>query len=672
MTHPAKSNPERSVPRSSGRRESNRILRAGFILLAGLLLTISAAAAQGLFPQWAVNGVPIKPLPSNAGTAVPVVDGEGGVFVVWQDRDPGAAMDDVRVQHLRSDGSRDLAWPLGGLVVGPYAGQSFSAPDGAGGIYVTVAGSSDVRVQRVNRDGSINSAWAAGGGVSVGNFLANALTVDRQGGLWALSAFGDGGCIPDYPGHCYNWTDFKVIRVDAQGAYLTGWEPPGRQILRVNSNMVTMGGLGSRPTAEGVALGFRWTTLDHGENRFAGVFYVYASGTGGLAGVSLGNFGVGAYDGDDLGNDFVQYGEYSSGLQRLRSGVTWPVGWAYPIPGPIFPDGVVADNAGGAYARTAFYGFEPFFHTVDRRLNHVLPNGVSDPLWPAAGVSYAGAGASFQDGLRSIQDGRGGCFMTWQDSRNGSDADIYAFRFARDGSLPSEWPITGKPICVLPGVEQSRPYAAADAAGNLFVAWRDARQGVMNVYAQKLSTDVPVPTQVQRATARLVEGTVELTWELADAPDAGLAVERSLEGESWAVIGSPVRAPARDQWRFVDEHPRAGAEHVYRLNERETGWTGGEVTLSVPVAGGFELTGPWPNPVTSASRVTLNAVTSAPIELVVTDLLGRQVARRNVVDARAGAQTIAWDGLTRLPCGCYWLSASQQGAARHVRFMVTR
>ena len=663
-------------PRSIARGGAVRRLALGALLVVGPLLACRTVAAQGLYPHWAANGVPVKPGPSNAGTAVPVVDGHGGVFVVWLDRDPGAISDVLRVQHLLSDGSHDPAWPQDGVIAGPWSGLFFAAPDLAGGVYVCVGAPGRCRVLRLNHDGSTDPAWA-GVDVSVGGYPPFGIIRDRQGGLWAVRGDNDGYCIPDYPYHCFDWGSIWAIRVAPDGSYVSGWEPPGREVFRTQTftGMTILGGHG---TAGGVAFGFRWTTLSYGESVHVGAILLVDPGTSGvLMDAAMGPFGFGYYDGDDLGDDFVYVGEYSYAiLQRSANGILWPnPAWVCPNPEQypaLGPGGVAADRAGGAFVRTFFFSNSPTFHVAEQRLIHVLSTGVSDPRWPATGLSLMGAGGEFQSEMRWTQDGRGGFFVQWQDSRSGTDSDIYALRFSQNGSIPTGWSITGQPICMVAGSDQTRPYSTADADGNVFVVWRDARQGDTNIYAQKFSPDVPVPVQVQSASARYVEGRVELTWNLADAPDPSVVVERSLTDEAWSVLGAPAPAPARDQWRFVDDHPVPGAENHYRLNERRTGWAGGDVALVVPGPRSFALTGPVPNPMTAASRFSLEVPALEPVELVVSDILGRQVASRQIQGTSPGALSVEWHELVGLPSGLYWLRASQGGVISTARFVVTR
>jgi hypothetical protein len=476
--------------------------------------------------------------------------------------------------------------------------------------------------------------------------------------------------------YCYSYTDMSAARVDREGHYTAGLEPPGRTMAVTFTTLLLFSMLGSRTTAAGIVYAYEANELDGGsEHRVTGLVAMDTTGSGDLTPVYFGDsFSVLDYDADGLGNDFFGFGVWqSSGLQKFHPGPLWPnPGWQYPVVGPLGsmnPAGVVADGTGGAYAWTVLYQQAP---TVNEfRVNHVLSIGVSDPLWPALGVSVSGAGGRFLSEFRPTHDGYDGCFVTWQDSRSGSDADVYALRFAPDGSLPPGWPSTGEPICALAGSDQTQPYSTWDRLGNIFVAWRDTRDGGSNIYTQKLARDLPVATQVLRASARWVDGSVELTWLLARAPEPDVVVERSVDGDGWTEIGPPAPA-ARDEWRFVDSDPRRGALQCYRLREPRSGWAGGDVAISIETGREFTLAGPSPNPVAGSPRIALTSVGDAPIELGVADLQGRTVLRRRWTSVGAGAQSIGWDELGRLPGGLYWLVARQGTETRRSRFVVTR
>jgi hypothetical protein len=86
----------------------------------------------------------------------------------------------------------------------------------------------------------------------------------------------------------------------------------------------------------------------------------------------------------------------------------------------------------------------------------------------------------------SIAASSSGAFVvTWQDNR-GDDSDIYAQRFASDGTaLGSNFLVNDDPA----GENQDDASIAADASGNFVIAWEDRRDGDANIYAQRYAAD---------------------------------------------------------------------------------------------------------------------------------------------------------------------------------------
>jgi len=72
--------------------------------------------------------------------------------------------------------------------------------------------------------------------------------------------------------------------------------------------------------------------------------------------------------------------------------------------------------------------------------------------------------------------------VTWEDSRSGSDDDIYAARVSTQGSVPDT---SGIEICTY-SEDQSRPDVACGSTDYL-VAWHDRRNGQTDVYAARVT-----------------------------------------------------------------------------------------------------------------------------------------------------------------------------------------
>lgn len=74
--------------------------------------------------------------------------------------------------------------------------------------------------------------------------------------------------------------------------------------------------------------------------------------------------------------------------------------------------------------------------------------------------------------------------ITWHDSRNGLDADIYAQRLNKDGV--TFWASNGVALCTVTGA-QSFPVLVNDGGGGAIVTWQDYRSGAFDVYAQRIN-----------------------------------------------------------------------------------------------------------------------------------------------------------------------------------------
>ena len=211
----------------------------------------------------------------------------------------------------------------------------------------------------------------------------------------------------------------------------------------------------------------------------------------------------------------------------------------------------------------------------------------------------------------------------------------------------------------------------ADASGNVFVVWLDARNGAAQVFAQKLGVDSPVPVAIASASAELAEGGVRLTWRMRD-PEPLLA-ERSTDGIEWVSLGELRSGGGSELWTATDARPVLGALNQYRLREPVTGWTGGNVSILVPAGVLQSFVSISPNPVRGAPRIRFATTRSAPLEFVVTDVQGRELARRRAISSSDGAGEFGWDELGRLPLGLYWLRLSlADGSVQSTRFAVVR
>lgn len=141
--------------------------------------------------------------------------------------------------------------------------------------------------------------------------------------------------------------------------------------------------------------------------------------------------------------------------------------------------------------------------SVDPDLFAQKINLTGQRLWNLDGVPLAVSDFG-QRGPRMTADTNGGCFVVWDDSRNGNtpNVDIYAQHLSSAGS--PFWIANGQAVCTAPN-EQSGSLIKL-AGNNLFVNWMDYRNGSVGINYQVLNLS---------GAAQLTENGVQVFWGLS-------------------------------------------------------------------------------------------------------------------------------------------------------------
>src|SRR5437870_5544590 len=168
-----------------------------------------------LASRWPANGLPVSVKAGYQDYPRLLFDGAAGVFVAWQDGDPG----DIYAQHLNSDGTRVPGWPEGGLGVCTDPGDQgvpYLASDGHGGFFVAWGdlrnGTAAVFAARVTASGEFAPGWPANGKEIAGGTLAHYLrgiVPDGTGGVYTAWELSGGQYADD--------NDVYAIRILAHG-----------------------------------------------------------------------------------------------------------------------------------------------------------------------------------------------------------------------------------------------------------------------------------------------------------------------------------------------------------------------------------------------------------------------------------------------------------------------
>ena len=104
-------------------------------------------------------------------------------------------------------------------------------------------------------------------------------------------------------------------------------------------------------------------------------------------------------------------------------------------------------------------------------------------LWAADGVPICVGPGNHWDPVIT-GDGLGGGIIAWYEERYDTTADIYAQHISGDGVV--QWTTDGVPVCTAPN-GQVTPVITTDGVGGAIVAWLDFRDGVVELFSQRVS-----------------------------------------------------------------------------------------------------------------------------------------------------------------------------------------
>jgi hypothetical protein len=221
--------------------------------------------------------------------------------------------------------------------------------------------------------------------------------------------------------------------------------------------------------------------------------------------------------------------------------------------------GIVTDGAVGAVIAWQ----DNRLGTNDIYAQRVNSAGVAQ--WTANGLAVCTA-ANSQANLAIASDGAGGAVMAWEDFRSGSNMDIYVQRFNSTGA--SLLPGDGVAACANAS-DQYGPQVVWDTTG-ASIAWYDYRSGSGDVYAQRFSpTGNPQWTQDGQAVCTAINGQVTqsmvsdgsggivMAWQ--DARNTTLDVFAQRMDASglgiWNPDGVPLCQPPQRKWGLLRSLP---------------------------------------------------------------------------------------------------------------------
>lgn len=154
-------------------------------------------------------------------------------------------------------------------------------------------------------------------------------------------------------------------------------------------------------------------------------------------------------------------------------------------PGIQGPEDIAPDGLGGVIVAWRDHrNAVPGGTGADIYAQRVLADGSLASGWPVGGVPVTQA-PSDQVLPVVLGDGNGGAFITWDDEY-ASQPNAHMQYLAQDGTVAPGWLAGGLPVCTAPGL-QAAGRLSPDGAGGCFIVWEDLRDGTPAVYAQRVT-----------------------------------------------------------------------------------------------------------------------------------------------------------------------------------------
>lgn len=592
-------------------------------------------------PGWPAGGLALASLPRAEGPLAITRDGEGGVFVAWQDdRAVGQTFGsgwDAYVQRVRGDGTLAPGWPVNGApACTALSGQYPEAlvPDGTGGVYVVMLDQRDfptlgydLYAQRFTATGAVAPGWPAEGRpVSTASYhqVAPRAVSDGAGGVvivWEDCRAGKCEAVP-------RTADSYGLRLLADGTVAPGWTEGG--------TLLATGKTIPQVVADDAGGFYLATSTPHPEFNYAEVWV----------------------------DRFSFSGERAAGWPEGGIRVCGAPGERHPLRAAA-PDG----SGGLLLAWTDFRGPGPPAIYATR----VLAGGTVAPGWGADGVPVGplSGGQSFHPEL--VGDGSGGVYVAWdwEDYATGRTHSRVQ-RITALGIVAPGWPMDG--AFASTSLSQHFPHVVSDAAGGAIVVWeeRGARPRG-GLFAQRFAAAGPTPVVMALVSAEATSERVGLRWNGRGAGVLAASVERRTATDPWERLGVALR-DGEDGLAYEDRQILPGARYAYRLTYLEAGEVRvtGESWIEVPLATRFALRGVTPNPSAGDPVVAFSLAGHEPARLEVYDLHGRLVASREWAAIGPGDHRVQIPGPEPLRAGVYGLRLRQGSQVATARAVVIR
>ena len=187
----------------------------------------------------------------------------------------------------------------------------------------------------------------------------------------------------------------------------------------------------------------------------------------------------------------------------------------------------------------------------------------------------------------------------------------------------------------------------------------------------ELFVALPITVEYFRGTKQSNSNLLDWKVTCYNSPFVKMEVERSADGRNFKTIQTQTETALRclQPFSYADTDPLAGINY-YRLKSTDID---GKITYSATVAilnksKGFEIVSMIPNPVETKAILSISSAVKSTMEIIVTDLAGKQLGKQRVV-LIAGSNQVSLN-LSNLAAGTYQVTGvTDEGERKTLRFI---
>lgn len=591
-------------------------------------------------------------------------DGNGGMFIAWEDDRNTASGTDIYIQKINANGS--LAFAAGGIPVTTAADDQTNVSiisDSAGGVILvwqdartTATTSLDIYGQRISSTGT--ALWTAngvlisnGGGT---NFTQNTPLITMINLTEAIVVWRDsrGASADPYANKiaiatgATQWTsdvqlsnaasgqtNFGIIPDGANGAIIVWEDPSGNPPTTTDRDL-----FGQRLNNAGTKLWSPASAIGHMLVSVTGIQQtpsVTPDGAGGFVMVW-----ADARSGTNGGNDIFAQRFDPTGAKM------WGASDVKLVDATGFQSNPIVVNAGNS--SFVFAWNDPRAGTADRNIYAQKTNATGALQWiPTGGVALDGlpvvtlAGhqpaSSTQSGFQLLSDSTGGAFVIWDDARapgTATNPDMYAQHILSNGTMA--WDANGNVVSnALNG--QKSPASVRSTDGSIIVGWSDSRSGAYHeIYASKVFANGLLPVDFIQISAAINRNDIAIKWLAScDSQTDRFEIEKSANGTSFKSIGT-MKAPAVTvscviEQEFSDAQPLKG-NNYYRIKgvDKDGKFSYSPIARIAFGGGKIATVQLYPNPAKDAVNIQMVNIAKGNYTIRVLDVSGKIIQSRMV------------------------------------------